>query len=780
MRKKLSSSSLATSSHSSLGHVSSEGSESPRVTEAKMIPMSDETLYAHSNNTSGTSTSYSSMTHPPRGGGGGGGGGMSKSLFKSRTQANNSKHKALELTSAKISDSSLNSPVGTPTGPVPDKRPKSKVGNFVEGVARSFKSKRKPRPTSIYPESAGQVVGLRGTNSSAVLPTGASPKQLGERRFTMPTVLHIHYSNAKGAQLYKSVLVSEKSSTQEVIKQALDRYGMKSADPTEFLLMEVTGRWETMASSSLETGLEQGLGALVTPLSPGNPLDGKTISMPAFEEFVICHKRALTENERPYNIQFYHQPPPGYTRRFELKSKYDEDEFGTEEETGGDKQLLSKELPGSVPTTPLFGSTSHHKTKTNNRLGSEETLSYSTTSILKDQDNEREDETIFSASLPSLSFLDCTSPDYVLESQTAQANSQSQTPSLVNLRLNYNDDELLVYSLTHDKLALTTSEHVIMTLQDHHQIKLHVARGGSGPILCCLEYNTREHNYSIEPYNATISVSGVRVCDKATLQHGDLLQIGDTHLFMYQNFSQPQVGGNNGWPFSWYPSPVKTTGASTISTSNIGDVRDSETNHINPILPQIITTSVHETMIPESQSAVPDSYVTVGEQRYEERYDFSNRKPLPTLREIEHSDEEELHNEPDGRPSYHRTRSYSEGQVKTVSSPSGSPNRRNNKPSSSSFFVRHQKGTASSKNRPSSCYSLLFHHLSSNEDSILDLIINEFQPKSVPGFPLAPTYTLALCLEQCLREEDGKKKAGGLMRKAVLSLQQVVCVSYLL
>ena len=734
--------------------------------------MNDETQYTHSNINSGTSTSYSSMTHPPRGGGGGGGGGSSRSLFKSRTQANNSKHKALELTSAKVSDSSLNSPVGTPTSLVPDKRSKSKMGNFVEGVARSFKSKRKPRPTSIYPESAGQVVGLRGTNSSAVLPTGT---QQAERRFTMPTVLHIHYSNAKNAQLYKSVLVSEKSSTQEVIKQALDRYGMKFADPTEFLLMEVTGRWETMASNSLETGLEQGLGALVTPLSPGNPLDGKAISMPAFEEFVICHTRALTENERPYNVQFYHQPPSGYTRRFELKSKYDEDEFEAEEETSEDKHLLNKELPGSVPTTPLFGSTSHHKTKKENRLGSEETLSYSTTSILK-EDNER-DETIFSASLPSLSFLDCTSPDYALEPQATQNDSQSQMPSLVNLRLNYNEDELFVYSLTHDKLALTTSEHVIVTLQDHHQIKLNVTRGG--PILCCLQYNTREHNYNVEPYNATISVSGVKVSDKVTLQHGDLLQIGNTHLFMYQNFSQQQASGN-GWPFSWYPSPVKTTGTSTVSTSNIGELRDTETSYINPILPQIITTPVHETTVPEPQSAMPDSCVTVGEQRYEERYDFNNRKPLPTLREIEHSDEEDSHNEPDGRPIYHRARSYSEGQVKTVSSPSGSPSRRNNKPSSSSFFVRHQRGTASSKNRPSSCYSLLFHHLSSNEDSILDLIITEFQPKSVPGFPLAPTYTLALCLEQYLREEDGKRKASGLMRKAVLSLQHVVFVSYLL
>ena len=741
-----------------------------------MIPTSDEALYTLSPSNNNTTTSYSSMTHPPRGGGGGGGGGggsVSRSLFKSRSQAN-TKNKTLELTHAKISDSSLNSPVGTPTGLTPDKRSKSKVGNFVEGVARSFKSKRKPRPTSIYPENAGQIASLRGGNNSTVSPhAGPSPQHLSERRFTMPTVLHIHYSNAKNAQLYKSVLVSENSTTQEVIKQALDRYGMKFVNPSEYVLMEVTGRWETMASGSLESGLEQGLGALVTPLSPGNHTEGKSLSMPSFEEFVICHTRALSENERPYNVQFFHQPPRGYTRRFELRAKYEED-FDGGGGGGGDEQLLNKNLSGSVPTTPLFGTTSHHtcKTKKDDRLHNQETLSYSPASTIKMQE-KKDDENVYSASLPSLSFLDCSSPDYVLESQAApQTEPQPKTPYLINLRLSFNENEYFLYSLTHDKLVLTTSSHTMTTLQDYHQIKLEVPQGSGGPILCCLEYNAGEGTYYIDPYGVSVAVNGLKVIEHTSLLHGDLLQIGDSHLFMYHN--NPSPNGGNGWPFSWYPSPIKTIGDSTPSFTNIGDVRNTETS-LEPMLPQIVMTTANETI--ESQPPPSDSN-TGGEQRQEERYDFTNRKPLPTLKElkeIEHSDEED---EPMTGPAYQRSRSYSEGQVEKLSvPPQAYSGRHGNKSSSSSFFMRQQKGNASPRSRIPSSYSLLFSYLSSNEDALLDIVITELQPASVSNFPLAPAYTLALCLEQCLREDEGNKKASSFMSKAVLSLQAVVCVS---
>ena len=196
-----------------------------------------------------------------------------------------------------------------------------------------------------------------------------------ERRFTMSSIMHIYYTDARKAQIYKSVLVSQKASARDVISQALERFHMTFQDPRDFSLFEVIGCWQDVSQSLQgEAEMDPGSTASLTNLSVASGLLAPRPAVTSVEEFVVCYSRELGPEESPYNLQFYFNIQEGYSRRFELchrkrrshtRSKSREPREHKESKLGtSTPKKLSWASTAEVEyrgDSPLFGDTSHRR-----------------------------------------------------------------------------------------------------------------------------------------------------------------------------------------------------------------------------------------------------------------------------------------------------------------------------------------------------------------------------------------------------------------------------------
>ena len=277
------------------------------------------------------------------------------------------------------------------------RRPKSVMSNFITRSLRVRKKSKQNAAASSGPTPSGTPV---VTDTSATLLADGEDERVSslvsplpmERKFTMSAVMHIYYTEAKRAQVYKSVLVSEKATTREVIAQALERYNMKFRDPDDFVLCEVIGKWQDItgilpANISFQINKSAGItgGTASLPsigLHSASPIVNRRT---AVEQFVECYTRELSPEERPYSAQFFLTTQDGFTRRFELRSKTAMRDRSESENAEGLRKTLSVADPASVvrgalrrqamsfdgtndTQTAIFGQTAHRRRARRNRL----------------------------------------------------------------------------------------------------------------------------------------------------------------------------------------------------------------------------------------------------------------------------------------------------------------------------------------------------------------------------------------------------------------------------
>ena len=231
------------------------------------------------------------------------------------------------------------------------KASKSKVSSF---FSRSLRGRKKSKPVPLESDSPPNSI-LQDSNDereeedeaedddeyyngpiSFAADSSSSPRPNLERTFTLSTVMHIYFVEGKQAQVYKSVLVSEKATTKELIEQALERYNMKKEDPDNFALFDVIGKWHDVTNtlknqprltgngrSKVGGGVRRRSGNTTSTLPNMNILNASPLVQhrAAVEEFVVCYSRELEPNESPYKMQFYLTAQEGFSRRFELRSK---------------------------------------------------------------------------------------------------------------------------------------------------------------------------------------------------------------------------------------------------------------------------------------------------------------------------------------------------------------------------------------------------------------------------------------------------------------------------
>ena len=237
-----------------------------------------------------------------------------------------------------------------------DKSPKSSRGVVREDLTASLDSTDMPH--------AMRLASTKGSSLISPLPT--------QRNFTMSSIMHIYFTDARKAQIYKSVLVSQKATTGEVISQALERFSMAFQDPRNFRLFEVVGHWQDV-SKSLQMEEDVNRTASLSNLSVASGLLTQHTAITSVEEFVVCYSRELGPNESPYTLQFYFTPQEGYSRRFELRhcTQHSNNRSKSLSVEAGEQSERKMELlpPKKLSwarseyrsDSPLFGDTSHHK-----------------------------------------------------------------------------------------------------------------------------------------------------------------------------------------------------------------------------------------------------------------------------------------------------------------------------------------------------------------------------------------------------------------------------------
>ena len=111
-----------------------------------------------------------------------------------------------------------------------------------------------------------------------------------------PGILKVYGDHVSPGSNYKSVRASTISTAKEVVKQAVEKYGIEDTCPTKFVLCDVVGHF------NMDKGGK----------------DGQD-----FEEaqWVTECMRVVNENERPLVIQSLWKPAAGRLRRFELMEK---------------------------------------------------------------------------------------------------------------------------------------------------------------------------------------------------------------------------------------------------------------------------------------------------------------------------------------------------------------------------------------------------------------------------------------------------------------------------
>ena len=607
---------------------------------------------------------------------------------------------------------------------------KSRVGNFMEGVARTLKSKKKMRPTSIYPE--GGLNDMPDPRKSALV----SPS-LADRKLLMPTVFHIYYSKAQSMQLYKSVLVSVSSTARDVIKQSLERYGMKFVSPDNFLLFEVIGKWEEVTETT-ESDLGKSL-QVDTSADGGSSNSKQQLLKPAraFEEFVECYTRKLDYDERPYDVQFFHEPPNGYTRRFELRSKASEEGHSPD-----DNQKIQSEF---LPTTPVFGTTSH----TRNRSARERTKSADTFDFSVETEEEQDSSTL------DHSFVDCSSPDGSATTQNTHELYPAVTSGvfLLNLQLVPSEKEFLVYRILYEKFVLKNTSTGHSRVQSRRrsnsftsQSEAYVSipeRDWGSPLFTITR--SQQQMFLIEPKCPMISINGKSIDEAHKLHHGDLIKVDNSHLFMFQNHSFGGVATAH-WPYLWKPS--------TKRSLHIPIDIPSSSHNGSVTVPG--TANIEEVQQPISSQAQVIHVSTDSEASFH-----------PTVNEVDYGVEEEL------VEAARRKRSNSDTRIlqKHVSRKSKKgPQRELLSPVSGQLSRDSKKlGTFPADRK------LMFSYDMEEEDTLLQILVDDLDPSQVV-FSLAPAYVLCMCMEYSMRC-SGPRAASRLACKAVERIQKSVSVS---
>ncbi|XP_074539626.1 ras-associating and dilute domain-containing protein isoform X2 [Halichoeres trimaculatus] len=360
-----------------------------------------------------------------------------------------------------------------------------------------------------------------------------------------PGVLKIFGDEICAGANYKSVLATPRSSAQELVKEALERYSLNKNAAHSYVLCDVIGRFEGV------DGIE-GAGWRTECL------------------------RAMGDNEKPLLLQELWKPREGHARRFELRRRAEVEELNAKEKdtvTAGPKTsqflaaLMGRSGLGKHRSSPLrcgravqSGSkdiNAQARKLQRNRAKGTLTLPRSSNSSFCRSLSETSLNQLGVGEEPKRYYSTLPGPLRAREREAASGcrrkeegsqgggvrHSLYQSPHLLLLQ-GYNRQDCLVYLLNREQHTVgqeTPSARPNICLFSPDILPLHCrlrrvptsrrhANNNKG------EEENQRFCVAVEPVlHATVLVNFSRCERSTTLRHGDLLSFGAHYIFLYKD-----------------------------------------------------------------------------------------------------------------------------------------------------------------------------------------------------------------------------------------------------
>uniref|UniRef100_A0A8C3SR85 Rap associating with DIL domain n=1 Tax=Chelydra serpentina TaxID=8475 RepID=A0A8C3SR85_CHESE len=342
------------------------------------------------------------------------------------------------------------------------------------------KSKLK-RQSRIFSQVLYRTLSYKDRSSVSAFPLASSddPAELSTQ-VSAPGVLKIFGGNICAGTNYKSVLATGSSSARELVKEALERYGLSRVNAGHYVLCDVIG----MFSGSEKQWQTEGL-------------------------------RVLGDSEKPLLIQDLWKPKEGFSRRLELRKRSEVEELAARDVdtiTAGinaqARKLQRNRAKGTM--TLLTGCKRHSTPPTLRRSVSETSLSHT----IRGPESPRDDVRYSLYQSPHLLLLQGYSYQhdslvYLLnrEQHTVGQRTQSSKPSISLFA-----PDILPLHCTIRRLRLSSrSRH-----RSEEKLILELIPG------------------------ASVSVNFSEVVRTIVLHHGDLLSLGLHYLLLYKDPTRAQ------------------------------------------------------------------------------------------------------------------------------------------------------------------------------------------------------------------------------------------------
>ncbi|XP_032897017.1 ras-associating and dilute domain-containing protein isoform X2 [Amblyraja radiata] len=362
-----------------------------------------------------------------------------------------------------------------------------------------------------FTQVLSRKLSYRERRSTADIPVDIldDPSELSIQ-LSAPGILKIFGNDICNGANYKSVLATPRSSAQELVKEALERYSVSKTSAREYLLCDVIGRFE---------GLDK---------------RWRTECL-----------RPLGDNEKPLLLQDLWKPKEGFARRFELRRQSEVEEMASKEKdtTTADINAQARKLQRHrAKGKDLTMSDYRHKLPPLRQSVSE-------TSIAAIGNQEEEQQRLY-FTLPGQSGKkknsQCKSGKlYSRSSKEKQetslhdgySNAGYQAPHLLLLQGYNQQSDCLVYPLEREKQIVgqetaLTKPNICLSSPDILSLHCKIKRfKQSKKQSCHLEEKTIVESFP----NAFTIVNCVPVDGPAELRHGDLIGFGQHYIFLFKD-----------------------------------------------------------------------------------------------------------------------------------------------------------------------------------------------------------------------------------------------------
>ncbi|XP_067390424.1 ras-associating and dilute domain-containing protein [Emydura macquarii macquarii] len=360
------------------------------------------------------------------------------------------------------------------------------------------------RQSRIFSQVLYRTLSYKDRSSVSAFPVTSSddPAELSTQ-VSAPGVLKIFGGNICAGTNYKSVLATGSSSAQELVKEALERYGLSKVDAGHYVLCDVIG----MFGGSEKQWQTEGL-------------------------------RVLGDNEKPLLIQDLWKPREGFSRRLELRKRSEVEELAARDidtiTAGINAQARKLQRNRAKGTMTLLTGCKRHATPPALRRSVSET---SLNQVGSPDELKRHYSTLPETMRGLESSRDKQQVPPAERNGSDLRYSLCQSPHLLLLQ---------GYSYKHDSLVylLNREQHTVGQRTQSSKPSISLFAPDILPLHCTirrLKLSSRsrhraEEKLILEPIpGANVSINFSEVVRTIVLHHGDLLSLGLYYLLLYKD-----------------------------------------------------------------------------------------------------------------------------------------------------------------------------------------------------------------------------------------------------